>query len=91
MAGLFIDARAVASLFSHDGQTLTTTHSKEDDMADPPDYPGAPRWVKIAGAVAVGSALLVALIFFTGVGGSHGPGRQMPSAESGNDLSPEGR
>lgn len=58
-------------------------------MSDPSEYPGAPRWVKIAGMVAVALALLVAFIVFTGVGGGHGPSRHMPSAESGGDAVPE--
>lgn len=49
---------------------------KEDmQMADPPPYPGAPRWVKglaIAGIVLV---LLVAIALLTG---PHGPGRHLP-------------
>lgn len=47
-------------------------------MAHPPEYPGAPRWVRIAGAAA--------FIVFTGVAGSHGPGRHTRAGEvdSGN-------
>ena len=48
-------------------------------MADLPPYPGTPRWVKIAGIIAVVLVLLVSIIMLTGVGGPHGPGRHMPS------------
>ncbi|WP_292211552.1 hypothetical protein [Mesorhizobium sp.] len=45
-------------------------------MADPPDYPGTPRWVKVSGIIVV----LVIAALFTGVGGPHGPGRHLPSS-----------
>ncbi|TIL46564.1 MAG: hypothetical protein E5Y86_06355 [Mesorhizobium sp.] len=48
-------------------------------MADPPPYPGAPRWVKVSGIIAIILVLLVMTAIFTGVGGPHGPGRHMPS------------
>ena len=48
-------------------------------MADLPPYPGTPRWVKIAGIIAVVLVVLVSIIMLTGVGGGHGPGRHMPS------------
>lgn len=38
-------------------------------------YPGAPRWVKVSGIVAVVLVLLFVLLKITGVGGQHGPGR----------------
>jgi hypothetical protein len=40
-------------------------------MVDPPQYPGAPRWVKIAGAIAV--AVVVALAVMALIKGGHGP------------------
>jgi hypothetical protein len=49
-------------------------------MADPPPYPGAPRWVKISGIIAIVLVLLVVAVLFTGVGGPHGPGRHLPSS-----------
>jgi hypothetical protein len=49
-------------------------------MADPPPYPGAPRWVKITGIIAIVLVLLVIATLFTGVGGPHGPGRHLPSS-----------
>ncbi len=40
-------------------------------MADPPPYPGTPRWVKVSG-VAVGIlALLVAILIHAGGGPRH--------------------
>jgi hypothetical protein len=49
-------------------------------MADPPSYPGAPRWVKVSGIIAIVLVLLVIIAVFTGVGGPHGPGRHLPSS-----------
>lgn len=49
-------------------------------MADPPSYPGAPRWVKVSGIIAIAMILLVIVVVFTGVGGPHGPGRHLPSS-----------
>ena len=37
-------------------------------MADPPPYPGAPRWVKIAGIIAVILANIVAYFLMRGIG-----------------------
>ena len=56
-------------------------------MADPPPYPGTPRWVKISGiAVAVAALLVVALIHAGG-----GPRHSMPSAgDRGARTAPEG-
>ena len=48
-------------------------------MADPPSYPGTPRWVKVSGVIVSALVLLVIAVVFTGVGGPHGPGRHMPS------------
>lgn len=49
-------------------------------MTDPPPYPGAPRWVKVSGIIAIALVLLVIVVVFTGVGGPHGPGRHLPSS-----------
>ncbi|RWO20452.1 MAG: hypothetical protein E5Y16_17555 [Mesorhizobium sp.] len=49
-------------------------------MAGPPPYPGAPRWVKVSGIIAIILVLLVIAALFTGVGGPHGPGRHLPSS-----------
>lgn len=58
-------------------------------MADPPPYPGTPRWVKLS-AIAVGALiLLVVVLLFTGVAGRHGPGRHMSSGEAGADAQAE--
>ncbi|RWE68092.1 MAG: hypothetical protein E5W49_17985 [Mesorhizobium sp.] len=51
-------------------------------MGDPPPYPGAPRWVKITGIIAIILVLLVIAALFTGVGGPHGPGQHLPSSSS---------
>lgn len=57
-------------------------------MADLPPYPGAPRWVKVLGIVAIGLLLLAVIIVFTGVGGPHGPGRHIPPGDDGGGAPP---
>ena len=52
-------------------------------MADLPPY-STPRWVKIVGIVALVLVLLVGIVFITGMGGNHGPGRHMPSGGTGD-------
>lgn len=52
-------------------------------MADLPPYPGAPRWAKVLGIIAIGLLLLAVIIVFTGVGGPHGPGRHIPPGGDG--------
>jgi hypothetical protein len=49
-------------------------------MAQPPSYPGTPRWVKVSGIIAIVVVLLVIVVLFTGVGGPHGPSRHLPSS-----------
>jgi hypothetical protein len=49
-------------------------------MADRPSYPGTPRWVKVAAAIAMVMVVLVGIVVLSGVGGSHGPGRHFPSS-----------
>lgn len=50
-------------------------------MADLPPYT-TPRWVKIAGIIALVLVLLLAILHLTGVG-NLGPGRHMPSGDAG--------
>lgn len=45
-------------------------------MADPAEYPGTPRWVKIAGLIVLG-VIVIAIIAALVLGGDHGPGRHM--------------
>ena len=52
------------------------------------DYPGMPRWVKLAGIVALALVLLVVVLMVAGVGGQHGPGRHLPSGGAGSSTSP---
>ena len=47
-------------------------------MAEPPPYPGRPRWVKAALLMAALAAVLLVLLMVLG-GGRHGPGRHLPS------------
>ena len=56
---------------------------EETHMADLPPY-STPRWVKIAGIIALVLVLLVGIILVTGVGGAHGPRRHMPSGGGGD-------
>lgn len=46
-------------------------------MAEPPPYPGRPRWVKAALLAAAVLAVLLVLVTALG-GGRHGPGRHVP-------------
>jgi hypothetical protein len=57
-------------------------------MAEPPPYPGIPRWVKVSGIIVIVLVLLVIIIMFTGGGGRHGPGRHRPSGDSGGHTPP---
>lgn len=52
------------------------------------DYPGIPRWVKIAGIVVASLVLLALVVVITGIGGPHGPGRHLPSADAAGRTSP---
>ncbi len=47
---------------------------KEWHMADPPAYPGTPRWAKVSGIIGGILVLLVVILILAG-GGGHGPGR----------------
>jgi hypothetical protein len=51
-------------------------------MADPPPYPGIPRWVKVFGIIVIVLVLLVVITIFIG-GGKHGPGRHIRSGDPG--------
>ena len=55
-------------------------------MANPPVYPGTPRWVKASGIVVGMLALLLAVVIVAGMGGPHGPGRHMRSGEAVGDT-----
>lgn len=52
-------------------------------MTHPESYPGAPRWVKVMGIIAVVVGLLILLFLATGGPGGHGPGRHASPAEQG--------
>jgi hypothetical protein len=49
--------------------------------------PGIPRWVKVFGIVALVLVLLVIIMLFVS-GGSHGPGRHIPSGGAGSHMPP---
>ena len=55
-------------------------------MADPPPYPGTPRWVKVFGIIVIVAVLLVVATMF--IGGEHGPGRHTPSGDAGGQVPP---
>ena len=55
-------------------------------MADPPPYPGTPRWVKVFGIIVIVAVLLVVAMMF--IGGEHGPGRHTPSGHAGGQVPP---
>ena len=46
--------------------------------------PSIPRWVKVFGIITLVLILLVVVVVVTGVGGPHGPGRHIPSSNSGD-------
>jgi hypothetical protein len=56
-------------------------------MADLPPY-STPRWVKVAGIIALVLVLLIGIMFLTGIGGGHGPARHMPAGSSGGHTPP---
>lgn len=43
---------------------------------------GPPGWVKIFAITAAVLVVLVAIVLVTGIGGSHGPWRHVPSSET---------
>ena len=49
--------------------------------------PGIPLWVKVFGIVTLVLVLLVIIMMFAS-GGSHGPGRHIPSSGAGDQISP---
>ena len=48
---------------------------------------GTPRWVKVFGIVVVAVILLIVVVMIA-VGGSHGPGRHLPSDGAGGPTPP---
>ena len=58
-------------------------------MAEPPPYPGIPRWVKVSGIIC-GVLVLLAVILMLAGGGRHGPWRHMSSGDAGSRTLPEG-
>lgn len=74
-AGLFVDGFRTPCLLSYAAPAFTNCEEEATRMADPPTYPGAPRWLWMFGAAAsVVALLLIALIH---VGGA--PHHGMPS------------
>lgn len=57
-------------------------------MADPPPYPGTPRWVKVFGIIVL--VLVLLLVARVLIGGGHGPGRHAPTGDAGSQVLPSG-
>ena len=57
-------------------------------MAEPPPYPGTPRWVKVFGIIAFVVVLLFVILLFTRGPGGHGPGRHTSSGGSVGQIRP---
>ena len=57
-------------------------------MAEPPSYPGTPRWVKVFGIIVIVLILLVVARVL--IGGEHGPGRHTPTGDAGSQVLPPG-
>jgi hypothetical protein len=57
------------------------------DMADPPSYPGTPRWVKVSGIVVGILVLLIANLIHAG----GGPHHNKPDDAGGHTLPERGR
>jgi len=56
-------------------------------MADPPPYPGTPRWVKVSGIVVGVLVLLIAIVIHAGGGAHH----NIPGDAGGHTLPERGR
>lgn len=50
--------------------------------------PRTPRWVKVFGIIVIVLVLLVGIIMVSGIGGEHGPGRHIPSGDTGGQTVP---
>lgn len=50
-------------------------------MANPPPYPGMPRWVKVFGIIIIVLVLLLVIMLL--LPGDHGPGRHLPFGDAG--------
>jgi hypothetical protein len=48
---------------------------------DPGSDTGTPRWVKVAGVIALLVVVLFVIVMLTGRGGEHGPGRHAPGGD----------
>jgi hypothetical protein len=57
-------------------------------MADYPPYPGTPFWVKVFGIIIIAVVLLFVILMLTRRPGGHGPGRHMPSGDTGGHIPP---
>jgi hypothetical protein len=64
-----------------DSSPPSSGHDRQSSNA----YPGTPRWVKVSVIVALILGLLVVVIMVAS-GGSHGPGRHLPSGDAGGRV-----
>ena len=53
-----------------------------------PPYPGAPRWVKVFGIIALVVVLLFVILLLTRGPGGHGPNRHTSSGDTGGQTPP---
>lgn len=51
-------------------------------------YPGAPRWAKLTGVIALAMLVLLIVLLVAGIGGPHGPGRHLPGARDTGAAAP---
>ena len=58
--------------------------TEDTHMANPPPYPGTPRWVKVSGIVV--GVLVLLVVFLLHVGG--GPRHNIPSGDTGGPTPP---
>ncbi|WP_346534138.1 hypothetical protein [Micromonospora sp. DPT] len=61
-----------------------------EQMPEPGNGPGVPRWVKVVGIVVGVLVLLLALAQLTGVAGDHGPGRHSRGVDAPAGRAPGG-
>lgn len=62
--------------------------TRTDANADIDDYPGAPRWVKVFGIIALMLLLFVILRLTGVVADDHGPGRHIRVDHAGSQTAP---
>lgn len=59
-------------------------------MMDEPEYPGAPRWVKVAAGTAVVLILILLVLLLLKSPGGHAPGRHLSLTAAAVTFAPLG-